>query len=60
MQAADHDFNISRLERYLTMINEAGIKPVMLLSKIDLVSPDDLSCYINKCFRHIILFKNQF
>ena len=38
MQAADYDFNISRLERYLTMINEAGIKPVILLSKIDLIS----------------------
>jgi ribosome biogenesis GTPase len=43
MQAADYDFNISRLERYLTMINEAGIKPVILLSKIDLVSADSLN-----------------
>lgn len=43
MQASDYDFNISRLERYLAMINEASIKPVILLSKIDLISTDDFN-----------------
>lgn len=42
VQAADFDFNLSRLERYLIMINEGHIKPVTLLSKSDLVSKEHL------------------
>lgn len=42
MQAADKDFNPARIERYLVMINEAGIKPVLMISKTDLVSESEL------------------
>jgi ribosome biogenesis GTPase len=42
MQSAEFDFNIPRLERYLTMANEADIQPVILLSKRDLISPEEL------------------
>jgi ribosome biogenesis GTPase len=38
MQSLDANFNIRRLERYLVMINEAHINPVVLLSKSDLLS----------------------
>jgi len=38
MQSLDHNYNLPRLERYLVMINEAGIEPLILLSKLDLVS----------------------
>lgn len=38
VQAADRDFNMNRLERYLTICNAAKIKPVIVLSKIDLIS----------------------
>ncbi len=38
MQSFDVDFNIRRLERYLLIVNEGNIKPVILLSKADLVS----------------------
>ncbi len=31
------DFNLSRLERYLAMALEAGVKPVLILTKADLV-----------------------
>ncbi|MCJ7580819.1 MAG: ribosome small subunit-dependent GTPase A [Candidatus Aminicenantes bacterium] len=41
-QSCDFDFNVRRLERYLVMINEAGIEPVILLSKSDLVSKEEL------------------
>ena len=41
-QSCDFDFNIRRLERYLVMINEAGIEPIFLLSKSDLVSHAEL------------------
>lgn len=36
MQAADRDFNINRLERYLTICYSARVEPVIILSKTDL------------------------
>ncbi|MDO9257499.1 MAG: ribosome small subunit-dependent GTPase A [Bacteroidales bacterium] len=36
VQAADRDFNINRLERYLTICNSAKVLPVIILSKTDL------------------------
>jgi len=36
VMALNHDFNIRRLERYLTMAWESGANPVILLSKADL------------------------
>lgn len=42
MQAADFDFNIRRLERYLVMVKESGITPVVLLSKCDLIAPAEI------------------
>ena len=37
MQSLDENFNLRRLERYLVMINESGITPIVLLSKADLM-----------------------
>jgi ribosome biogenesis GTPase len=42
VQSVDFDFNLRRLERYLVMVNEGNIQPVILLSKTDLISPEDL------------------
>ena len=42
MQSCDVDFNLRRMERYLVMANEGHITPVILLSKSDLVSAEDL------------------
>jgi len=42
MQAVDADYNINRLHRYLVMVNEGTIKPVILLSKTDLISEKEL------------------
>jgi ribosome biogenesis GTPase len=42
VQSADFDFNLRRLERYLTMVNEGNIKPFILLSKSDLISDEKL------------------
>ena len=36
MQSIDNNFNINRLERYLTICYSAGIEPVLVISKIDL------------------------
>ncbi len=38
VQAVGHDYNLKRLERYLTLCYSADIDPVIILTKIDLVS----------------------
>lgn len=43
IQSLDEDFNPNRLERYLVMLNESRVEPVILLSKSDLISANDLS-----------------
>lgn len=42
VQACDLDFNLRRLERYLVMVNEGHIEPILLLTKSDLVGPEKL------------------
>jgi len=37
VQSCDANFNLRRLERYLVMVLEAGIEPVVLLTKSDLM-----------------------
>jgi ribosome biogenesis GTPase len=43
VQSLDGNFNLRRLERYLVMINESNIRPVVLLSKSDLLSSEEVS-----------------
>jgi len=43
VQSLDYNFNIGRLERYLVMIHEGGITPIILLSKSDLSSPNEIT-----------------
>ncbi len=49
VQAADRDFNINRLERYLTICNSSGVRPVIVISKTDLF--DEL--YIHEIIKNI-------
>lgn len=42
MQSLDGNYNPRRLERYLVMVKEGNIQPVVLLSKSDLLSPVEL------------------
>jgi ribosome biogenesis GTPase len=48
VQAVDRDFNINRLERYLTICYSSKVKPVIVLSKTDLISPDQISDILEK------------
>lgn len=36
VQAVDRDFNINRLERYLTICNSGNVEPIIVLTKTDL------------------------
>jgi len=42
IQSLDYNYNIRRLERYLVMVSETNIRPVVLLSKSDLLTPDEI------------------
>ena len=46
VQAIDRDFNINRIQRYLTLCLEAGIEPFLILNKIDLIDDDHLASII--------------
>ncbi len=44
--AVDRDFNINRIERYLTICNSAKVKPFIILSKTDLIDKNELELLI--------------
>ncbi len=46
VQAADRDFNLNRIERYLTVCNESDVKPIIIINKIDLINDDELKMLI--------------
>lgn len=45
LQSVDRDFSINRIERYLTICDSSNIKPLIILTKTDLVSRDQLNEY---------------
>jgi ribosome biogenesis GTPase len=48
VQSCHYDFNIRRLDRYLVVANEGRIKPVIILSKTDLVTAADLARLVDR------------
>jgi len=48
IQAIDFDFNLRRLERYLVMVEDGKIEPIVLLTKSDLVSPEEVQQRIDE------------
>lgn len=51
IQSLDKDFNLRRLERYLVMINESDILPIVLLSKSDLMAEKEIKEKVNSISR---------
>jgi len=47
IQAVDRDFNINRIERYMTLCYNSNVEPVILLNKIDLIKENKLSEMLN-------------
>lgn len=43
VQSVNRDFNINRLERYLTICNASKVEPIIILTKIDLITEPELS-----------------
>ncbi|MFD2517698.1 ribosome small subunit-dependent GTPase A [Salinimicrobium flavum] len=48
VQAADRDFNINRLERYLTICYSSKVSPIIVLTKIDLINEQQISEILEK------------
>ncbi len=51
VQSCHYDFNVPRLERYLVMVNEGHVEPLLILTKTDLVSAAKLAQLILKISR---------
>jgi len=51
IQSCHFDFNVRRLERYLVIARDGHIEPVVLLTKTDLVSPEELEQLIGRIRR---------
>jgi ribosome biogenesis GTPase len=48
VQAVDRDFNINRIERYLTICHTSNVIPIIVLNKIDLISETELDELVAK------------
>lgn len=48
LQSIDNNFNINRLERYLAICYNAGIEPVLVISKTDLATQEEIRNALNK------------
>jgi ribosome biogenesis GTPase len=48
VQAVDRDFNLNRIERYLTICHTSRVEPIVVLNKIDLISDAELKDLLAK------------
>jgi ribosome biogenesis GTPase len=48
VQAVDRDFNLNRLERYLTICHASQVQPIVVISKTDLIKEADLPSILDK------------
>lgn len=53
VQAVDRDFNVNRLERYLTICNSSEVKPLIILSKTDLINDKEIEDIIETIHQRI-------
>ncbi|MEP3210505.1 MAG: ribosome small subunit-dependent GTPase A [Maribacter sp.] len=53
VQSVNRDYNINRLERYLTICNTANVAPIVVLSKIDLVDEKKLNALLTEVKKRI-------
>lgn len=53
VQAVDRDFNLNRLERYLTICNSSKVNPLIVLSKIDLITDNELQSILTEISERI-------
>ena len=42
VQSCHFDFNVRRMDRYLVMAADGGVEPIVILTKTDLITPEEL------------------
>jgi len=47
VQSVDRDYNINRIERYLTICYASSVKPIIILNKIDLINDSQLKVILD-------------
>lgn len=58
VQSVNRDFNVNRIERYLTICNATKIEPIIVLSKIDLIEKHELEqllAQLNKRIKGVLI-----
>jgi ribosome biogenesis GTPase len=53
VQAVDRDFNINRLERYLTICNSSKVTPIIILTKTDLINGQSKAAMIDSIHQRL-------
>lgn len=53
VQAVDRDFNINRLERYLTICHASKVSPIIILTKTDLIDQQQVTGIIEQIYQRI-------
>lgn len=53
IESVDRDYNLNRFERYFAIAKDGGVKPAIILNKIDLISKEELDS-------KLIQIKNRF
>jgi len=64
VQSLDTNFNLNRLERYVVMVKDSNIEPVILLSKSDLLDSEEITGRVTEIhnimpFLHVQPFSNE-
>jgi len=64
VQSLDTNYNLRRLERYLAMVQDSNIEPIVLLSKSDLFGTTDIEHRVTEIhgimpFLHVQAFSNE-
>src|SRR5512136_18032 len=42
VQSCHYDFNVRRMDRYLVMAADGGVEPIVVLTKTDMITPEEL------------------
>ena len=53
IQSVNRDFSINRLERYISICHSGNVTPIVILSKVDLISDEELNQIINSVNQRI-------
>lgn len=48
VQSVGRDYSLNRFERYLVVMRDVGIKPVIIINKIDLISAEELDSKLSE------------